>query len=130
MKAPPHVSDKLIKLSGSEFQKQSIGIENARTSRQMWHHNRFSINQQNARPNSVINRDSSNQHIFNSKVVPRGKTFEGPFSSSMASSSQTFNELILPVSKVVIFGDSLVNYNRKNKYNINRSLNNGGTRSK
>ena len=64
------------------------------------------------------------------KLFQEGKTFEEPLSSSMASSSQTFNELILPVSKVVIFGDSLVNYNRKNKYNINRSLNNGGTRSK
>ena len=52
LKAPPHVSDELIKLNGFEFQKQSIRIENARTSRQMRHHNRFSINQQNARLNS------------------------------------------------------------------------------
>ena len=48
----------------------------------------------------------------------------------MASSNRTFNELILSASKVVIFGDSLVNYNRKTKYNINRSLNNGSTRFK
>ena len=75
MKAPPHVSDELIKLNGFEFQKQSIRIENARTSRQMRHHNRFSINQQNARPSSVINRDSSNQHIFKRKVIPGEKTF-------------------------------------------------------
>ena len=33
LKAPPHVSDELIKLNGFEFQKQSIRIENARTSR-------------------------------------------------------------------------------------------------
>ena len=52
LKAPLHVSDELIKLNGFEFQKQSIRIENARTSRQMRHHNRFSINQQNARLNS------------------------------------------------------------------------------
>ena len=63
-KAPPHVSDELIKLNGFEFQKQGIRIEKAQTSRQMRHYNRFSINQQNARPNSVIIRDSSNQHIF------------------------------------------------------------------
>ena len=62
LKAPPHVPDKFIKLNGFKFQKQCIGIENARTSRQMLHHNRFSINQQNVRPHSVINRDSSNQH--------------------------------------------------------------------
>ena len=35
LKAPPHVSDELIKPNGFEFQKQSIRIENARTSRQM-----------------------------------------------------------------------------------------------
>ena len=92
--------------------------------------NRFSINQQNARPNSVINRDSSNQHIFNIQVVPGEKTFTETLSSLMASSNSTFNELILSVNKVVILGDSLVNYNRKTKYNINRSLNNGSTRFK
>ena len=48
----------------------------------------------------------------------------------MASSNPTFNELILSASKVVIFGNSLVNYNRKTKYNINRSLNNGSARFK
>ena len=69
LKAPQHVSDELIKLNGFEFQKQSIRIENARTSRQMRHHNGFSINQQNVRPNSVINSNSSNQHIFNRKVI-------------------------------------------------------------
>ena len=92
--------------------------------------NRFSINQQNARPNSVLNRDSSNQHIFNRKVVPREKRFTETLSSSMASSNPTFDELILSASKVVIFGNSLVNYNRKTKYNINRSLNNGSARFK
>ena len=50
LKAPPHISGELIKLNGFEFQKQSIRIENTRTSRTR-HHNRFSINQQNARPN-------------------------------------------------------------------------------
>ena len=64
LKVPPHVSDELIKLNGFEFQKQGIRIEKAQTSRQMRHYNRFSINQRNAKPNSVINRDSSNQHIF------------------------------------------------------------------
>ena len=39
LKAPPHVSDELIKLNGFEFQKQSIRTENARTSRQMRNHN-------------------------------------------------------------------------------------------
>ena len=73
LKAPPHVSGELIKRNGFEFQKQDIRIENTRTSRQMRHHNRFSINQQNARPNSCINRDSSNQHIFKSKVIPGEK---------------------------------------------------------
>ena len=130
LKVPPHVSDELIKLNGFEFQKQSIRIENARTSRQMRHHNRFSINQQNARPNSCINRDSSNQHIFKSKVIPGEKTFAETMSSSMTSSNPTFNESILPTSNVVIFGDSLVNFNRKTKYNINRSLNNESARFK
>ena len=64
LKVPPHVSDELIKLNDFEFQKQGITIEKAQTSRQMRHYNRFSINQRNAKPNSVINRDSSNQHIF------------------------------------------------------------------
>ena len=95
LEAPPHVSDELIKLNGFEFQKQSIRIENARTSRQMRHHNRFSINQQNARPNSCINRDSSNQHIFKSKVIPGEKTFAETMSSSMTSSNPTFNESTL-----------------------------------
>ena len=49
-------------------------------------------------------------------------------SSSMTSSNPTFNESILPSSNVVVFGDSLVNFNRKAKYNINRSLNNGSAR--
>ena len=70
MKAPPHASDGLIKLNGFEFQKGIIKIENARASRKMRHHNRFSINQQNTGPNSVINRDSSNQHILNREVIP------------------------------------------------------------
>ena len=130
LKAPLHVSDELIKLNGFEFQKQTIRIENAQTSRQMRHHNRFSINQQNARPNSCINRDSSNQHIFKSKVIPGEKTFAETMSSSMTSSNPTFNESTLPTSNAVIFGDSLVNFNRKTKCNINRSLNNGSTRFK
>ena len=91
----------------------------------MWHHNRFSINKQNTKPNSVINRDFSNQHIFKRKVIPGEKSFAETMSSSMTSSNPTFNESILPTSNVVIFGDSLVNFNRKTKYNINRSLNNG-----
>ena len=121
MKAPSHVSDELIKLNGFECQTQSIRIENTRTSRQTRHHNRFSINQQNTRPNSVINRDSSNRHIFNRKVLPGEKMFAETMSSSMTSSNPTFSELILPTSNIVIFGDSLVNFNRKTKYNINRS---------
>ena len=48
----------------------------------------------------------------------------------MTSSNPTFNESILPTSNVVIFGDSLINFNRKIKYNINRSLNNGSARFK
>ena len=128
LKAPPHVSDELVKLNGFEFQKQSIRIENARTSRLMRHHNRFNINQQNARPNSCINRDSSNQHVFKSKVIPGEKTFAEIMSSSMTSSNPTFNESTLPTSNVVIFGDSLVNFNRKTKYNINSSLNSGRER--
>ena len=51
----------------------------------MRHHNRFSINQQNARPNSVINRYSSNQHVFNTKVIPGKKTFGETMSSSLTS---------------------------------------------
>ena len=49
----------------------------------------------------------------------------------MTSSNPTFNESILPTSNVlIIFGDSLVNFNRKTKYNINRSLNNESARFK
>ena len=44
-------------------------------------------------------------------------------SSSMTSSNPTFNKLILPTSNVLIFGDSLVNFDRKIKHSINRSLN-------
>ena len=36
--------------------------------------------------------------------------------------------MILPTSNVVIFGNNLVNFNRKTKYNTNKSLNNGSTR--
>ena len=77
-----------------------------------------------------INRDSSNQHMFNRKVIPGEKTFAETISSSMISSNPTFHESILPTSNVGIFGDSLVNFNRKTKYNINRSLNNGRARFK
>ena len=49
-------------------------------------------------------------------------------SSSMTPSNPNFNESILPTSNVVIFGNSLVNFNRKTKYNTNKSLNNGSTR--
>ena len=48
----------------------------------------------------------------------------------MTSSNPTFNESILSTSNVVIFEVSLVNFNRKGKYNINRSLNNGSARFK
>ena len=96
----------------------------------MWHCNRFSINKQNTRPNSVINRDFSNQHIFKTKVIPGEKSFAETRSSSMTSSNSTFNESILPTSNVLIFGDSLANFNRKTKYNVNRSLNNGSARFK
>ena len=37
---------------------------------------------------------------------------------------------ILPSNNVVIFGGSLVNFNQKIKYNINRSLNNGSAKVK
>ena len=113
LKAPPHVSDELIKLNGFEFRKQSIRIENARTSRQIRQDKRFSINKQNARPNSLINRDSINQHIFKRNIIPGEKTFAETMSLSMTSSNPTFNESILPTSNVIIFGDSLVNFNRK-----------------
>ena len=48
----------------------------------------------------------------------------------MTSSNPTFNESILPTSNVVISGDSLVNFKRKTKYNINSSLNNRSARFK
>ena len=48
----------------------------------------------------------------------------------MTSSNPTFNESILSTSNVVIFEVSLVNFNRKAKYNITRSLNNGSARFK
>ena len=67
---------------------------------------------------------------FKRKVIPGEKTFAEIMSSSMTSSNPTFNESILPTSNVVIFGDSLVNFNRKTKYNINRSLNNESARFK
>ena len=51
-------------------------------------------------------------------------------SSSMTSSNPIFNESILSTSNIVIFGDTLVIFNRKTKYNINRSLNNGSARVK
>ena len=51
-------------------------------------------------------------------------------SSSITSSKPTFNESILPTNNAVIFGDSLFNFNRKNKNNINRSLKNGSARVK
>ena len=68
--------------------------------------------------------------IFKRKVIPGEKTFAEIMSSSMTSSNPTFNESTLPTSNVVIFGDSLVNFNRKAKYNINSSLNNGSARFK
>ena len=83
MRVPQHVSDELIKLNSFQFQKQSIRIKKTRTSRQTRHYNRFSINQQNTRPNSVINGDSSNQHLFNRKVVREEKTYAETMSSSM-----------------------------------------------
>ena len=51
-------------------------------------------------------------------------------SSSMTLSNPTFNESILPNNNEVIFGDSLVNFKRKIKYNINRSLNKRSARVK
>ena len=51
-------------------------------------------------------------------------------SSSMTSSNPTFNESVLPTSNVVIFDDSLVNFNRQIKYNINRRLSNRSIRFK
>ena len=68
--------------------------------------------------------------MFNSKVIPGEKTFAETMSLSMISSNPTFHESILPTSNVAIFGDSLVNFYRKTKYNINRSLNNGRARFK
>ena len=128
LKAPQHVSDELIKRNGFEFQKQSIGIENARTSRKKRRYNRFSINQQNARPNSVIKIDSSNQHLSNRKVIRGAKMYAETMPSSMTLSNLAFNESVFPTSNKVIFGDSLVNFIIQIKYNINRSLNNRNTR--
>ena len=86
-----HVSDALIKRNGFEFQKQSIRIENVRISRIKGRYNRFSINQKNARRNSVIKIGSSNQHLSNRKVIRGTK-----MSSSMTLSNPTFNESVLP----------------------------------
>ena len=46
----------------------------------------------------------------------------------MTSSNATFNESILLTNNIIIFGDSLVNFNRKIKCNIYESSNNGSTR--
>ena len=89
MKVPQHESDKFIKLNGFEFQTQSIRIENTRTSRQTWRHNRFRINQQNARPISVINRDPSNQNLFNRNVIPGEKMYAETMPSSITLSNPT-----------------------------------------
>ena len=43
LKAPQHVPNELIKLNGFEFQKQSIRIENVRTSRKTRRYNRFTV---------------------------------------------------------------------------------------
>ena len=48
----------------------------------------------------------------------------------MTLSNPTFNKSILPNNNEVIFGDSLVNFKRKIKYNINRSLNKRSARVK
>ena len=49
---------------------------------------------------------------------------------TMSSANLTFKKSIQPTNNVVFFTDRLVSFNRKIKYNINRSLNNGNARVK
>ena len=114
LSVPVHVCDEIIKLYGIQYKNQTIKIEKART--------RYLSKPRKAtfRPNVVVNNNPENQDVF-IRNIPGNKSYaQATVPSDSASTS----------NNVVIWGDSIVNFSTKLKYNINRALINGIARFK
>ena len=110
LNVPAHVRDEIIKLDGIEYKNQTIKIEKARTQYLSKPH------EATITPSLVDNKNPENQDVFIQNIVPFNKSYAQ--AKVPSNSARTSNN-------VVIFGDSIVNFSTKLKYNINRALTNG-----
>ena len=109
LNVPAHVCDEIIKLDGIEYKNQTIKIEKARAQYLSKPH------EATIRPSPVVNNNPENQDVF-IRNIPSNKGYaQATVPSNSVSTS----------NNVVIFGDSIVNFRTKLKYNINRALTNG-----
>ena len=115
LNVPAHVCDEIIKLDGIEYKNQTIKIEKART--------QYLSNPHEAtiRLSPVVKKNPENQDVFIRNIVPGNKSYAQ--AKVPSNSARTSNNL-------AIFGDSIVNFSTKVKYNINRALTNGTARFK
>lgn len=111
---PSHISKEVIKLDGIEFKNLNIKIEEARTNIQT---NPKSNMQNQFRPQTVTNKNPENQHLFGTKhkIVPGEKSYTEATSATSSNEQEQAN-------KVIFFGDSLTNFNRNIKYQINKRI--------
>ena len=106
LNVPTYVRDEIIKLDGIEYKDQTIKIEKARTQQLSKPH------ETKLRSSPVVSNDPENQDVF-IRNIPGNKNYaQATVPSNRARTS----------NNVVIFGDSIVNFITKLKYNINRTL--------
>ena len=114
LNVPAHVRDEIIKLDGIEWKNQSIKIENASIQRISKPH------KATIRPGPVVNNNPENKYVFIRNILGNKSYAQATVPSNRARTS----------NNVVIFGDSIVNFSTKVKYNISRALTKGRARFK
>ena len=111
---PSHICDEVIKLDGIEFKNFNIKIEEAKSNNPI---NSQSNVQSHFRPQVVANKYPQNQHLFGKRqrFIPGDKSYAEAASATSPSKQQEENN-------VIFFGDSLTNFSRNTKYEINKKL--------
>ena len=109
---PSHISDEVKKLNGIKFQNRQIKIQDAKTRAVPVSPNK----NKHQRPQLVTNKIPEKQHSFStkSKYAPEKK----PTSPSHKKSSK---------ENIIVFGDSIPNFSKSSKNEINRKLVSRGT---
>lgn len=110
---PSHISDAVKELDGIQFQNFKIKIEEAKLRSAPVSQNK---NQHETRPQVVVNRNPENQHLLSTrpKVYPGEKSYAETTTSPSNKPKTDEN--------IAVFGDSLLNFGKNTKNEINRKL--------